>query len=139
MESVNEPGPGFTAANFSAGFLDHGGPYWIGGSEGAPLIGLRIAEHHLNYIDIAHGGVVATLADVAMSYIVHASAVPRLAVSTATLTVNFLAGVKLGDWLVAEPRIDRMGRSLAHVSGTIRRGGEEVATMTGVFSHRPPR
>ncbi len=81
---------------------------------------------------------VTTLADVAMSYVVHASATPRLAVSTATLTVNFLSGVRLGDWLEAAPRIDRMGRALAHTSGAIRRGDEVVATMLGVFSHRPP-
>lgn len=130
--------PGFTPANFSPGFLDRGGPYWIGGTDAGPLIGLRIEEGHLNYLDIAHGGVVSTLADVAMSYVVHASAMPRLAVSTATLTVNFLAGVKLGDWLVAVARIDRMGRKLAHTTGEIVRGDEAVATMSGVFSHRPP-
>lgn len=139
MNAPADPPPGFAPAGFSQGFLDHGGPYWIGGSAAAPLIGLRVAEHHLNYLDVAHGGVLSTLADVAMSYIVHASATPRLAVSTATLTVNFLAGVKLGDWLEASPRIDRMGRSLAHTGGEIRRGGEIVATMSGVFSHRPPR
>jgi acyl-coenzyme A thioesterase 13 len=133
-----QPPLGFVPANFSPGFLDRGGPYWIGGSEAAPLIGLLIGEGHLNYLDVAHGGVMTTLADVAMSYAVHSSRTPRLAVSTATLTVNFLAGVRLGDWVGATPRIDRIGRNLAHTSGEIRRAGEVVATMSGVFTHRAP-
>ena len=98
------------------------------------MVGLRIGEGHLNYQDVAHGGVLTTLADVALSFALFASEQPPLPVATATLTVNFLGAARLGDWLEAEARIDRIGKRLGYASGAIRCGVETVATMTGVFS-----
>jgi len=50
--------------------------------------------------------------------------------------VNYLLGAKLGDWLEAQVRIDRMGGRTAYTSGVIERDGELIATMNGVFSIR---
>ncbi|WP_324262047.1 PaaI family thioesterase [Altererythrobacter sp. H2] len=128
---------GFAPARFTPGFLDHGGPYWLKPAEGRTLVGLRMAPHHMNYRDMAHGGVLTTLADVALSYQAFASEDPPVPVATASLTTNFLAPARLGDWLVADARIDRIGGRSAHVSGRIARGGETLATMSGVFTlHR---
>jgi uncharacterized protein (TIGR00369 family) len=126
--------PGFKPASFSPGFLDHGGPYWLGKREGGTIVGLRIGEAHRNYHDVAHGGVLTTFADVALSFAIHASEQPPLPVATATLTVNFLGAARLGDWLEAEARIDRIGKRMAYASGAIQRGDETIATMSGVFS-----
>ena len=133
MTSANPP-PGFVPAGFSPGFLDRGGPYWLKLGEAGTLVGLRIDEGHLNYQDAAHGGVLTTLADVALSYAIHVSETPAPGLATASLTVNFLGAARLGEWLEAEARIDRIGKRLAYTSGTIRRDGEAIATMTGVFS-----
>lgn len=134
------PPPGYVPAGFSPGFLDRGGPYWLrqteAGSPNGKWVGLRIEAGHLNYQDAAHGGVLTTLADVALSWCVYSSETPPLAVSTVTLTVNFLGAARLGSWLDAEARIDRIGRTLAYTSGTIRCGDQAIATMTGVFSVR---
>lgn len=130
----HDPPAGFKPANFSPGFLDRGGPYWLGKSGDRTIVGLRIDEGHLNYQDVAHGGVLTTFADVALSYALFASENPPLPVATATLTVNFLGAARLGDWLEAEARIDRIGKRLGYASGAIRCGGETVATMSGVFS-----
>ena len=133
---MTDPSPpsGVVPAGVSPGFLDRGGPYWLHRTEAGTLVGLRIDEGHLNYQDVAHGGVLTTLADVALSYCLHVSEQPAPALATATLTVNFLGAARLGDWLEADARIDRMGKRLAHTSGAIRRGDEQIATMSGVFS-----
>ncbi len=129
--------PGFEPAGFTPGFLDHGGPYYLGpAGEGVRVIGLRIVPHHINYQDAAHGGVISTFADVALSHAVYDAERPRLAPSTVTLTVNYLAAAKLGDWLEAWVRIDRLGGRTAYCSGGIWRGDEQVATMSGVFAFR---
>ncbi len=130
------PLPGFVAAGFSPGFLDRGGPFWLKKTEAGTTVGLRIEEGHLNYQDAAHGGVLTTLADVALSWAAYSSETPPLAVSTVTLTVNFLGAARLGNWLEAEARIDRIGQRLAYTSGSIRTGETVIATMTGVFSVR---
>ncbi|MFL0355301.1 PaaI family thioesterase [Erythrobacter sp. GH1-10] len=132
-----DPPAGFSRADFTPGFLDHGGPYFLQPREGGPqVVGLRIMPHHINYRDAAHGGVISTFADVALSHAVYDAERPRLLPSTITLSVNYLAGAKLGDWLEAHVRIDRMGGRTAYTSGEILRDGEAIATMTGVFAIR---
>lgn len=134
---MTDPAPpeGFIPAEFTPGFLDHGGPYFLKENAGAPLlVGLRICAHHINYQDAAHGGVISTLADVALSHAVYDAERPRLAPSTITLQVNYLKGTKVGDWLEARVRLDRIGGRTAYTSGEIVRGDEPIATMNGVFS-----
>jgi len=139
MADENSPDAGIPAgyepAGFSPGFLDHGGPYYLKQRAGRPmLVGLRIMPHHINYQDAAHGGVISTLADVALSHAVYDAERPRLAPSTIALQVNYLRAARLGDWLEAQVRIDRLGGRTAYTSGGIVCGGESVATMSGVFA-----
>jgi uncharacterized protein (TIGR00369 family) len=94
--------------------------------------------HHRNYGNAAHGGVLATLADVALSHAVYDAERPRLTPVTVSLSVNFLSAAKLGDWLEARVRIDRLGGRTAYTSGTILRGDDSVMTMTGVFAFKRP-
>lgn len=129
----------FTKAPFSPGFLDHGGPYFLKEtSEGPTIVGLRIMPHHINYRDAAHGGVLTTFADVALSYAVYDAERPRLTPSTISLSTNFLHAAKLGDWLEAHVQIDRLGGRTAYTSGAIHRivdgVSEPIATATGVFA-----
>lgn len=134
MDQSPNPG-GFSPARFSPGFLDHGGPYFLKPQDDAPqIVGLRIEPHHINYQDSAHGGVISTFADVALSHAVYDAERPRLTPSTITLGVNYLHAAKLGDWLEAYVRIDRLGGRTAYTSGEIRRSDEPIATMTGVFA-----
>lgn len=129
----------FTPAGFTPGFLDHGGPYYLGPeADGVRAVGLLICPHHINYQDAAHGGVISTFADVALSHAVYDAERPRLAPSTVTLTVNYLAGARLGDWLEARVRIDKLGGRTAYTSGGMWRGAEQVATMSGVFAFKRP-
>jgi uncharacterized protein (TIGR00369 family) len=138
MEQMAIP-QGFARADFTPGFLDHGGPYYLGPSlDGVRVIGLAVCAHHINYQDAAHGGVISTFADVALAHAVYDAERPRLAPSTVTLTVNYLAGARLGDWLEARVRIDRLGGRTGYTSGAIWRGAEQIATMSGVFAYRRP-
>lgn len=130
---------GFAPADFSPGFLDHGGPYFLKRDGDFHSIGLRIEDHHINYIDTAHGGVLTTLADVALSFQVHNSERPPLNVATISLNTNFLGAAKLGDWIEARCRIDRKGKRTAFTSGEIVRDEDVLMTMTGVFAILRPR
>ncbi|KPF63695.1 PaaI family thioesterase [Porphyrobacter sp. AAP60] len=128
---------GFEPATFTPGFLDHGGPYYLGAAlDGVRVVGLAVCPHHINYQDAAHGGVISTFADVALSHAVYDAERPRLTPSTVTLTVNYLSAARLDDWLEARARIDRLGGRTAYCSGGIWRGEEQVATMSGVFAFK---
>ncbi|MFN2099197.1 PaaI family thioesterase [Altererythrobacter sp. MF3-039] len=130
---------GFTRADFSPGFLDHGGPYYLKPDGERQLVGLRLLDQHMNYRDMAHGGVLSTFADVAMSWQVYCSEDPPVPISTITLAVNFLGSARLGDWLVADMRIDRKGRQVAYCSGRIMRGDDVLATASASFALMRPK
>ena len=125
---------GFRQADFNGNFLLNNGPYFLRRSEAGWLVGQRVEERHVNYLGIAHGGMLCTLADVAMSAQPYLNEQPNPAVTTTTMTTNFIAPAKLGDWLVADARTTRMGKRSAHVQGVIRRDDDVLVTMSGVFS-----
>ncbi|MEP2989163.1 MAG: PaaI family thioesterase [Parasphingorhabdus sp.] len=125
---------GFEPAQFTKGFLDQSGPYYLKEVADGTIVGLRVQKSHVNYIKVAHGGVLTTLADVALSLQVHQSEIPNLPVSTVSLTTNFLSGAKLDEWIEATAIIDRIGKKLAYVSGAICSGDRTIMTMSGVFN-----
>lgn len=130
---------GFKPARFDGKYLQHVGPYFTKKTDETILVGLHVEDHHINYVDIAHGGILTTLADVALSFQVFLSKRPALTVTTVSLTTNFLGSVKLGDWLEADGYIDRIGKRVAYTHGSIRRGDDVVMTMSGVFNVIRPK
>lgn len=130
---------GFVPANFSPGFLDLAGPYYLKTGAKPPVVGCRILPQHQNYLDTAHGGMMATMADVALSWVVYASEDPPLQVSTVSMTTQFLSPARVGDWVEAIGLVDRIGRTLAYVHGSIMCGDRCLMTMSGVFHIARPR
>jgi acyl-coenzyme A thioesterase 13 len=131
---MSEIPQGFKPSGFAGKYLGMVGPYFTKSIEDSILVGLRIEEQHINYVDIAHGGVLATLADVSLSLQAHRAEDPPLNATTISLTTNFLGPAKLGDWLEARGQIDRMGKRVCYTSGAIRAGEKVIMTMTGVFN-----
>lgn len=130
---------GFAPANFSRGFLDHAGPYFLKQVGGLTIIGVRMAAQHDNYIGVAHGGVLTTLADVALSLAVYQSEVPHLTPSTVSMTSHFLSAARIGEWIEASACIDRSGKRLAYVHGSICCGDRLIMTMSAVFNIIRPK
>ena len=131
--------PGFKPATFSGQFLIDAGPYFLKRDGATMLVGIRVRDSHVNYVGVAHGGVLATLADVALSLQPHLLDPAGLPVTTVSLSTNFLGAAKLGEWLEAAATIDRVGKRIAFTSGRITCGDRVLMTMTGVFNLlRPP-
>lgn len=140
MGSENLPVPeGFVPARFSPGFLDLSGPYFLKREAGSTIIGCRMTAQHMNYIGVAHGGVLATFADVALSFALYDSSPVKIPVSTVSMTTNFLGSAKLADWVEASATIDRFGKRLAYVHGSIQSGDRVLMTMSGVYSIIGPK
>ncbi|WP_430416507.1 PaaI family thioesterase [Parasphingorhabdus sp.] len=125
---------GFERARFSNPFLDMAGPYYVRNDDDRIVVATRIHDGQINHIKVAHGGVLTTLADVALSLQVHEAERPRLPVATMSLNSNFLAGANLGDWVEAFATIDRMSKRTAYCSGRILCGDKVLMTMTAVFA-----
>ena len=67
--------PGFVPASHGGPYARELGPFWSHRAEDHTALGIRVAHRHSNSMGGAHGGFVATLADLAL---VHAVAVARV-------------------------------------------------------------
>lgn len=126
--------PGWVPVGFGTPFLDRSGPYFVPADPASRGLAMRVRDEHVNYVSIAHGGVLSTFADVALSYQLFLLEEGGLPITTVSMAVNYLAPARLDDWLEAEVRIERVGGKLAHTSGRIVCGDTILLTMTGVYN-----
>ncbi|BEU99133.1 PaaI family thioesterase [Novosphingobium olei] len=133
-DGAAQPEAGWKRVRFGTPFLDQSGPYFVPEADGVRGLAMRVTAPHVNYVSAAHGGVLATFADVALSYQVFLLEEGGLPITTVSMAVNYLAPAKLGDWLTSEVRIDRLGARIAHTSGRLLRGETTLMTMTGVYN-----
>lgn len=90
------------------------GPLFQRHRAGAELsVGLRIEKKHTNSRGICHGGVMATLADLALGYAVHAKTEGKTPYVTAQLSIDYAGAARMGDWLESVVEIQRVGARLA--------------------------
>lgn len=96
---------------------------------------LDVDERHLNRHGVLHGGISATLLDVASGFTVSLAHDPtgRAPSQTVTLDAQFVAPARRGR-VTATARITGAGRSLAFVAAELTdEAGRLVATSAGVF------
>ena len=129
--------PGFVLLTKPSPFLTMLGPVYAKGMGPSMVMGFHVLEHHLNRRGILHGGVVASLADAALGYCL---AEPgdgtggAIAMSTASLTVDFIASAGVGDWIEIAPEGLRTGSKLAFAQALFHRGDRLVARASAVFA-----
>ena len=117
-------------------FSERIGPLYVSRRDSVPVIGVRIAPHHANRLGRAHGGLLMTVADVALSRAVREELPPGATLATADLHVAFLEGLAQDEWLEAVPSVDRIGRAMIHGSCLLSSDGRSVARAMGTFAVR---
>ncbi len=109
------------------------GPLYCRG-EGADLVvGLRVQARHCNARGTVHGGILATLADVALGYTLAFSTDPPASLVTANLTLDFSGTAKVGDWLEASVDVQKRGKRLAFANCYISANQERIVRASAVF------
>jgi acyl-coenzyme A thioesterase 13 len=113
--------------------LDLIGPLFCRGEGVDLVIGLRVAEKHCNARGTIHGGILATIADVALGYTMAFSTTPPTALTTANLTLDYAGTAKIGDWLETRVDVQRLGSRLAFANCYITAQGERIVRASAVF------
>jgi len=116
------------------------GPLYLKRPRGKPVsIGLRIEKKHLNSRGICHGGVLATLADLALGYAIHGKSGGAAAFVTAHLAVDYAGAARGGDWVESRVEIQRIGSRLAFANCYLVCGGRGIVRASAIFarSDRP--
>lgn len=124
---------GFSQSDHSSPFMDLLGPLHDRGVAEDYRLGMVVEERHTNRIGQCHGAVLAALADVHLLRLIALTRDPRPTLVTTHLGLDYLSAAPLGAWLEAHGRIDRIGRTLCHSSGTITANGKPVLRASGVF------
>ncbi|TIH11050.1 PaaI family thioesterase [Pseudomonas leptonychotis] len=125
---------GFTPLFRSSPFLDLLGPIYNQRSDTGLVIGLRAEEKHCNARGLVHGGVLSSLADVALGYNSAFAQEPPTPIVTSSLTIDYAGTAKLGDWITLETDVQKVGKSLAFANCYVVVESVRIARASAVFS-----
>jgi len=126
--------PGFEPLFRTSPFLETLGPFFFRRTPAGFVIGLRVEEKHSNARGTAHGGLLLTLADIALGYTAAFSEEPPLSLTTASLSTDFAGQAKIGDWVEAHVDIQKIGSRLVFANAYLVVGAERIARASAVFA-----
>jgi len=109
------------------------GPLYSAGKGRDLVLGLRAGAKHCNSRGSVHGGILATLADVALGYNMAYSSDPPRNLVTANLTLDYAGTAKAGDWLEAHVDIQKQGSRLSFANCYILVDGQRIVRASAVF------
>jgi uncharacterized protein (TIGR00369 family) len=116
----------------TGGFLSLVGPLWQRVLNGDHEYAILAQDKHHNRRGLVQGGVLMTLADRASGMIARlVSGRPTLA--TVQMDVHFVDSGKIGELLIAKPRVVRATRSLIFTTAEVTAEDRCVVTASGVF------
>jgi acyl-coenzyme A thioesterase 13 len=132
MSAIEIP-PGFAPIFRTSPFLETIGPLYSAGFGASLVIGMRVREKHTNARGTLHGGVLASIADVALGYGLATCTQPPTSMVTASLAVDFAGSAQIGDWVETTLDIQKIGARLAFANVYFSVSGERIARASGVF------
>ena len=124
---------GFKPLFRTSPYIELVGPLYSRGEGASLAIGLRAERKHCNMRGTVHGGVLATLADIALGYAMAFASTPPTGLVTANLTLDYAGAAREGDWLQASVDIQKQGSRLAFGNCYITRGDERIVRASAVF------
>jgi uncharacterized protein (TIGR00369 family) len=95
-------------------------------------IGFRVGPHNCNMLGTCHGGLVASLMDIAMGR--NAWEAAGRASPTISMTVDFVRAVQAGEWIESRARVIRKARRFVFCDGILLGDKGIVARGNGVFA-----
>ena len=123
---------GFAPLDSRAGFVRTCGGFYL--HESRPILAMRIQPVHLNSLQIAHGGLLATLADCAFGAVVKRQIGGGGWPVTVSLSVDYLDRVREGEWLEAHVEVLKVGASFVNACCRLQVEKRLVLRANGIFT-----
>jgi uncharacterized protein (TIGR00369 family) len=133
----DDPPAGFLPIPPRTGFPMIMGQFYGRMEDGMLVVAFRCSPRHMNNHGACHGGMLAAFADFTAYSVRLAADLQDISIPTATLSVEFLRPVRLGDWVEARTQMTRRGKKLLFSRVTATVGGEIVFTASGIFVPGP--
>jgi uncharacterized protein (TIGR00369 family) len=129
---------GFRPLAFNMGFLEHSGPLYGKWDGDRLLMGFRVELRHCNPGQVAHGGMLATFADMLLPMASRFQSQQDMGfMPTINLTCDFMAPAKLGAWVEGRADPIRITKGLIFAQGTATADGEPCLRANGIFKRMP--
>lgn len=125
---------GFSIWQAPGAFIPSIAPFFFRVSDADLVFRVEVGAQHCNGAGTAHGGFLATIADVVLGYNINHRIPKEWRIATSNLSVQFLAPTLPGQWV--EGKLDRVkiGKRLCHASGTLDVEGVSIVTMHAIFA-----
>ena len=136
MDEPHVP-PGFARHTRTSGLTAPWEPIYAKRTETAVLLGLRAGPAHANSRGIVHGALLTALADNAMGLSVAHQIDGTTRLLTVSLTVDFLASAKLGQWVEVDTTFVKPGKRLCFAQAFVTADGTPCARVSGTFVPAP--
>jgi len=130
---------GFKATTIGGAFLAHNGPLYARLQGERVQLGFRVGARHTNPLDICHGGMLATFADMLLPCVIlyQPGFEPRF-LPTISLQVDYLAQAVRGAWVQGEGEVLRRTRSMVFAQGLVTADGVPAMRVSGIFKLGSP-
>jgi acyl-coenzyme A thioesterase 13 len=112
------------------------GPFYSRREGNHLSLGLRIEGRHCNSRGTCHGGLLATLADIALGYacaLAGESGGEKRNFVTVDLSLQYLASTHVGDWVQSEVEVLSPGSRTASAAGHLLANGKPVVRISANF------
>jgi uncharacterized protein (TIGR00369 family) len=130
--------PGFERLQRGGPYVAALGPLYFRRDGGSVVIAMRIEERHTNMRGIAHGGMLSSLADCALSMGIALSCDDKHSFVTVNLSTDFVEAARPGDWVEGHIDIQRVGQRFAFANCYLAVGEKRILRASGVFAVMKP-
>ena len=125
---------GFLPLKLSMGYLEAIGPLYGQWADGRFVLGVRVEFRHCNPASVAHGGMLATFADMLLPLASRFQSKAKMGfLPTVNLTCDYLAPAALGSWVEGRAEPVRTTKNLLFAQGLATADGEPVLRANGIF------
>jgi uncharacterized protein (TIGR00369 family) len=130
--------PGFERLRRGGPYVAALGPLYCRRDGDGVTIGMRIEQRHTNMRGIAHGGMLSSLADTALSMGMSIACDGRHSFVTVNLSTDFVEAARPGDWVEGHIDVQRIGGRMAFANCYLQVGDRRILRASGVFAVMAP-
>jgi uncharacterized protein (TIGR00369 family) len=125
---------GFAPLTLRMGFIEAVGPLYGKWADERLVLGFRVEMRHCNPGQVAHGGMMATFADMLLPIASRLQSESDMGfLPTVNLACDYLAPVPLGAWVEGRAEAVKATRNLLFAQGLATADGEPVLRANGIF------
>ncbi len=130
--SLTSAPEGFVPFPFEQGFSALIGPLFFRPSGKDVAFGFRVEDKHANPAGICHGGMMMTVADMAIGFAALVKSKRKSFPPSINNTYDFLAPARIGDWLETRIPFVSVTGSMAFADGFVFNGDQPVMRFNGI-------